>query len=168
VRRREQTNLPRYHQYAHAGYLTITPGTCNDYRIIHAFLKQLRESFNLKTIVFDQCNAIEMAAELLAGGFLVERQPQYHRHYSGPMKEFEVAVNEQRIRHDGNTLLKWALQNTRVDTNSFGDVKPSREKSSDKIDPCVSTLMAFGRAVSESVNLEQVESIYNSKRIIWV
>ena len=168
ARRRDQSNLPRYSQYQQAGYLTITKGTCNDYRQIHAYLLKLRETYNLKTIVFDQANAIEMTAELMAGGITCERQPQNHRFYSGPMKEFEVAVNEQRVRHDGNTLMKWTLQNTRVDTNAFGDVKPSREKSSDKIDCAVALLMGFGRAVTENVHLEQVDSIYNSRRVLFV
>ena len=168
VRKRDLTNLPRYQQYQHTGHLTITPGSCNDYRQIHAFLIALRDKYNLKTIVFDQANAIEMCTELMAGGFIVERQPQYHRHYNGSMKEFEVSVTEQRISHDGNNLLKWALQNTRVDTNTMGDIKPSREKSSDKIDPAVATLMAFGRALSDATNLPQVESIYNTRKIMWV
>lgn len=147
VRRREKTNLPKYRQFQAEGAMTITPGTVNDYRKIREYILGLRQRFNLKEVVFDQYNAIEMATGLMGEGITVFRQPQNHKHYTAPMKEFEVSVQEGRIRHDGNKLLRWALSNTRLDVDQFSNVRPSREKSTDKIDPAVSTLMAFGRAV---------------------
>jgi phage terminase large subunit-like protein len=168
VRKREQTNLPRYQQYAQQGTLTITPGTCNDYRRIRAYLMELRQRYNLKAISFDQYNAIEMCAELMAEGCNVLRQGQNHKEYNGPTKEFEIAVRERRISHDGNEMLKWALQNTRLDINTFGDVKPSRAKSTDKIDPAVSTLLAFKVAMLETAGGTNRECVYNSRPIMWL
>lgn len=152
VRRREQTNLPKYRTFEADQVMTITPGTVNDYRKIKAHLLDLRTRYNLKEIIFDQFNALEMCAELMAEGITVYRQPQAHKYYTSPMKDFEVAITEGRILHDGNRLLRWALANTRMDIDKDGNCKPSRDKSLDKIDPAVSTLMSFGRAVACAVS----------------
>lgn len=167
VRRREESNLPKYKVFAAQGDMTITPGTVNDYRLIKSYIKELRVKFNLKEVIFDQFNAIEMCAELMSDGMTVYRQPQNHKSYTSPCKEFEVAIAETRIKHDGNKLLRWALSNCRLDYDAYGNCKPSRDKSTDKIDPAIALLMAFGRATSESV-IGQRESIYEKQGIMII
>jgi phage terminase large subunit-like protein len=164
VRRREQTNLPKYRQFQAEGTMTITPGTVNDYRRIKEHIQQLRQRYNLKEVIFDQYNAIEMATELMGDGLTVFRQPQNHRHYTAPMKEFEITLNEGRLQHDGNKLLRWALANTHLDVDAMGNCKPSRDKSLDKVDPAISTLMAFGRAVEVTV-MGSKPSVYEGRGI---
>jgi phage terminase large subunit-like protein len=166
VKRREETNLPKYEAYKADGHFTITSGTANDYRAIRSHLMELRRAFNLKEVVFDQYNALEMTAELMAEGITVYRQPQNHKHYTAPVKEFEIALTEGRVKHDGNKALRWALSNTRLDVDTYGNAKPSREKSTDKIDLSIATLMAFGRAVCENVNAQHRRSVYDERPIL--
>ncbi len=166
VKRREQTNLPKYRAFAADGNMSITKGSVNDYRKIKEYLLSLRTKYNLKEIIFDQYNAIEMAAQLQAEGLTVYRQPQNHKYYTAPMKEFEIAITEQRIKHDGkNKLLRWALGNTKLDVDSYGNCKPSKDKSTDKIDPTVSSLMAFGRAM-EAGAVGARRSVYEGRGLI--
>lgn len=169
VRRREQTNLPRYQTYAADGVLTVTKGSSADYWAVRSHVQDLAARYDVRAVVFDMHNAIEMTNELQAGGLRVERQSQYHRYYTAPVKEFELAVKEGRVSHDGNKMLRWALANTKLSVNADGDCKPDRGRSTDKIDPCVSTLMAFGRAVTEgSAAVPQVECVYNSRPMAWI
>jgi phage terminase large subunit-like protein len=168
VKRREQSNLPKYRQYEADGSMVVTRGTVNDYRAIKAYILGLRERFNLKEVSFDQYNALELCTQLMAEGITVTRQPQNHRAYTAPVKEFEVAMNEQRIRHDGNKLLRWCLSNVRLDVDSYGNVKPSRDKSTDKIDAAISTLMAFGRAVEANATGSPRRSVYENRGVILV
>jgi phage terminase large subunit-like protein len=168
VKRRELSNLPKYRTFEADGVMTITRGSVNDYRLIKSYLLNLRQRYKLKEIVYDQYNAIEQATELMGEGITVYRQPQNHRHYTAPVKEFEVATNEKRIVHDGNKLLRWALMNTRLDVDSYQNVKPSRDKSTDKIDPCISTLMAFGRAVEAVATGSNRKSVYEDRGpMVW-
>lgn len=163
VKLREQSNLPKYQQFAAEGTVTITPGTAADYRVIKAHLFDLRKRFRLKEVICDQFNALELCAELMAEGITVFRQPQNHRHFNGPTKEFELAITEERVKHDGNRLLRWALSNTRLDIDSYGNCKPSRDKSTDKIDPTIATLMAFARAVTENITGQTRRSVYEDR-----
>lgn len=167
VKRREESNLPKYRIFEQQGDMTITKGTVNDYPLIKSFIKNLRTKFAVKEVIFDQYNAIEMCAELMSEGLTVYRQPQTHKCYTSPCKELEMAIAEQRIKHDGNRLLKWALSNTRLDYDPYGNCKPSRDKSTDKIDPAIALLMAFGRATSESINVQR-ESIYERQGLMII
>lgn len=148
VRRREESNLPKYREYASRGEMTITRGTVNDLRAIRESIERRRRERNVKEITFDQYNAIEMATALTESGMTVYRQPQTHSSFNGPMKAFFRAVEEKRVIHDGNGLLRWTLGNVRIDVRPNGEQKPDRKKSTDKIDPAVALLMAFGRAVT--------------------
>lgn len=153
VKKRELSNLPKYRAFEADGTLTITPGQKNDYRLIKAYIMGLVRKYNLKEVIFDQYNAMEMAAEFQAENITVMRQPQNHKYYTAPCKEFDVAVTEERIKHDGkNKMLRWALANTRLDYDAYGNCRPCRDKSTDKIDPAISTLMAFARALETSVS----------------
>jgi phage terminase large subunit-like protein len=151
VRNREQTNLPKYQLFAADDVMSITKGDCIDLLAVRKFIEHLRQNYNLKECVFDSYNCIEMAGELMNQGITVFRQPQNHKHYTAPCKDFSVAVDEGRIKHDGNRLLRWCLINTRLDVDSYGNCKPDRASSTEKIDAAVATLMAFGRAVTASV-----------------
>ena len=124
--------------------------------------------FDLKEIVFDVYNALEMATDLVSEGITVFRQPQTHRYYTAPTKEFSIAIDEGRVRHDGNKLLRWALANTKLDYDAYENVKPSRNKSTDKIDPAIATLMAFGRAVTANVMLRPRVRVYDTRPIFSV
>jgi phage terminase large subunit-like protein len=166
VRRREMTNMPKYQAYQADGVLTISKGNVNDYRLVKGYLLDLKHKYNLKEVIFDQYNALEMTHELVAERIIVYRQPQTHKHYTSPCKDFEVAVTEGRIKHDGNRLLRWALANCRLDYDSYGNCKPSRDKSTDKIDAAVALLMAFGRAVEATVQATVRKSIYDTSPIL--
>jgi phage terminase large subunit-like protein len=162
VRRREMTNMPKYQAYQADGVLTISKGNVNDYRLIKGYILALKAKYNLKEVIFDQFNALEMCHELMAERIVVYRQPQTHKHYTSPCKEFEISITEGRIKHDGNRLLRWALSNTRLDYDAYGNCKPSRDKSTDKIDAAIATLMGFGRAVEATAIATAKKSIYDS------
>jgi phage terminase large subunit-like protein len=167
-RQREETNLPKYRQYEQEKVMTVTQGTANDYRRIKSYLLDLKNKFRVQEIIFDQYNALEMATELVSEGITVFRQPQNHKYYTGPTKEFGVAIDEQRIKHDGNKLLRWALSNTRLDYDAYENVKPSRDRSTDKIDPAIATIMAYGRACTSNVTLRPRTSVYDNMGVFAV
>jgi len=167
-RSKEASNMPKYLEFQAEGSMTISKGSVNDYFSMHAFLKKCKAQYNLKEIIFDQYNAMEMAGQLQAENITVYRQPQTHNHFTSPMKSFEVALNEQRIMHDGNNkFLRWSLANTKLDIDSFQNYKPSREKSVDKIDATISTVMAFGRACALSAGTNK-KSVYEGRGVFII
>lgn len=163
VERREQSNLPRYQQYAAEGRMTITEGDVIDDKAVKRFILELGRKYVVKELLFDQFNSTILATELLSEGFQVFRFPQNYKHFNGPCKEWEKAIAEGRFHHDGNTLLRWGVGNVRLDVDSYGNAKPSRDKSTDKIDMIISTLMAFSRAAEASADVSPRKSVYDGR-----
>lgn len=55
---------------------------------------------------------------------------------------------EKKISHGGNPVLRWMMDNMYVKTDLAGNIKLDKEKSAEKIDGSVVTIMALYRAVS--------------------
>jgi phage terminase large subunit-like protein len=52
------------------------------------------------------------------------------------------------VRHRGDPVLAWAIGNVVMESDANANIKPNK-KSSNKIDPAVSALMAFGTFQAE-------------------
>jgi len=66
---------------------------------------------------------------------------------SGPSRELERIVLGRRLRHGRNPVLRWMASNAAADTDAAGNIKPTKERSTGKIDGIVGLLMALGRAM---------------------
>ena len=67
---------------------------------------------------------------------------------SAPTKEFEKFVLSEKIEHFGNPVLRWMLSSTLIKTDPAGNIKPDKEKSVQKIDGNVASIMALGEWMS--------------------
>jgi phage terminase large subunit-like protein len=76
---------------------------------------------------------------------------------SAPTKELQRLVLDGRYRHGGNPLVRWQVDHLAVELDPAGNVKPSKRRSSEKIDGLVAGIMALDRA---SRRTAPVESAY--------
>ena len=74
-------------------------------------------------------------------------------------KEFEVYVESGRIEHDNNPVLNWAMANVVIEMDAAGNIKPTKAKSPNKIDPVASVINAFATYMLEI----QEENLYQSR-----
>ncbi len=163
---REKGNLPRYQQFAAAGSMTITPGNViTKEPIREKILSLIAAGHQLKALVMDPNGAWVFGTELAGDGVEVFRQPQGFKYFSEPTKEFEIAVAEGRVIHDGNVWLRWCVQSVRLDVDSYGNVRPIKAKSADHIDGAIAVLMPFALALKASAEVKQVVSVYESRGI---
>ena len=65
---------------------------------------------------------------------------------NAPFREFLDLVKVGRLHHDGNPVLRWMASNTVSETRG-GLVKPSKDRSPEKIDGIVSAVMALREAM---------------------
>jgi phage terminase large subunit-like protein len=63
--------------------------------------------------------------------------------FNEPIKDLLQAVKDKRVTHDGNPLLRWAVNNAVLYKNRQGDVMFDKRASAEKIDPIVAATMAF-------------------------
>ena len=143
VKKREAQNLTKYDEWPE---VVSTAGDVIDEGRVEAFITYLLNTYDVKEVIFDAYNAISLATRL-GEHVTTFKFPQNYKYYNHPCKMFETAIAERRMAHDGGKYLRWNIQNVRLDTDTYGNVKPSRDKSTDKIDGAISAIMCYARAM---------------------
>ena len=62
-------------------------------------------------------------------------------------KELMKLTLEERLAHGGHKVLRWMMDNVYVRQDPAGNIKMDKEKSTEKIDAAVATVMALDRAI---------------------
>lgn len=84
---------------------------------------------------------------------------------SPPSKELMKITLEKKIAHGGNPVLRWMMDNIYVKTEPAGNIKPDKEKSTEKIDGAVALIMALDRAIR---NQGSCGSVYDDRGILII
>ena len=90
---------------------------------------------------------LQMVQNLEGMGFTVVPFGQGFKDMSPPTKELMKLVLEEKIAHGGHPVLRWMMDNIHVRTDPAGNLKPDKEKSTEKIDGAVAAIMALDRAI---------------------
>ena len=88
-----------------------------------------------------------MVQNLEGMGFTVVPFGQGYKDMSPASKELMKLVLEKKVSHGGNPVLRWMMDNIYVKTDPAGNIKPDKEKSTDRIDGAVALIMALDRAI---------------------
>ncbi len=80
-------------------------------------------------------------------------------------KELMKLTLEVKIAHSGHLVLRWIIDNIYIKTNPAGNLKPDIEKSTEKIDCAVATIMALDRAIRYGV---ANNSVYDERGILII
>ncbi|MCD8097042.1 MAG: terminase large subunit, partial [Lachnospiraceae bacterium] len=136
-----------YDVWERQGVLMTTEGNVVHYGYIEKFIERLGERFNIREIAFDRWGAVQMVQNLESMGFTVVPFGQGFKDMSPPTKELMKLVLEEKIAHGGHPVLRWNMDNVFVRTDPAGNIKMDKEKSTEKIDGAVATVMALDRAI---------------------
>ncbi len=110
--------------------------------------------YDLKTSAYDRWNSSQTIIDLQNEGMECNPFGQGYGSMSAPTKEFEKLVLTEKIEHFGNPVLRWMLASTLVKTDPAGNIKPDKEKSTQKIDGIVAAIMALGEWMTAQANDE--------------
>lgn len=146
------------------GYIKTTEGNVVHYGFIEAFIEELNTAYNIKEIAFDRWGAVQMVQNLEGMGFTVVPFGQGYKDMSPASKELMKLVLEKKVSHGGNPVLRWMMDNIYVKTDPAGNIKPDKEKSTDRIDGAVALIMALDRAIRN----ENSNSVYDGRGILFV
>ena len=135
-----------YDQWAKRGFIHTTEGNVVHYGFIEQFICQLGERYNIREIAHDRWNATMMVQTLEDDGFTMVPFGQGFKDMSPPTKELMRLVLEHKLCHGGHPVLRWNMDNAYVRTDPAGNIKPDKEKSTEKIDGVVALVMALDRA----------------------
>lgn len=142
----------------------VTDSNVVDYNCIKEFIANLWTRYNIKEIAYDRWNAMQMAIDLEGMGLTVAPFGQGFRDTSPATKELMRLVLERRVAHGGNPVLRWMMDNVTVRTDPAGNIKPDKEKSTEKIDGAVALVMAMDRAI----RLGEQPSVYDERGLTFI
>jgi phage terminase large subunit-like protein len=145
------------------GFIKTTEGNVIHYAFIEAFIEELGTVFNIKEIAFDRWGAVQMSQNLDGMGFKVIPFGQGYKDMSPATKELMKLTLEKKLAHGGNPALRWMVDNVVVKTDPAGNIKPDKEKSTERIDGVVALIMALDRAIRNGGN---GGSVYDERGIL--
>jgi phage terminase large subunit-like protein len=135
-----------YDQWERDEFLSTTDGNVCDYDSIREAIRELSEKYDIREIAYDRWGATQLVTQLQADGATCVPLGQGFGSMSAPTKELDKLIAGGAIRHGGHPVLRWMAGNVAIEQDAAGNVKPSKKKSTEKIDGIVALIMAIDRA----------------------
>ena len=155
-----------YDLWEQQGVLMTTEGNVVHYGYIEKFIEQLEERFNIREIAFDRWGAVQMVQNLEGMGFTVVPFGQGFKDMSPPTKELMKLVLEGKLSHGGHPVLRWMMDNIFIRSDPAGNIKADKEKSTEKIDGAIATIMGLDRAIR--CGNDSGASVYDSRGLLFI
>lgn len=146
VTQRSTQDHVSYDTWVRGGFIETTRGSAVDYVPVRDRILDLAKLYDIREIAFDDWGSQEIVQFLQGEGFTVANFRQGFRSMSDPMKGLLKHVLTGKFVHGANPVLRWNAANVVAETDAAGNIKASKEKSAEKIDGIVATIMALARA----------------------
>lgn len=150
IRRRAKKDGVPYDLWVSQGLINATPGDSVDYDYVRNKINEFYEKYDLQLVLLDPWNAQGIAADLERDGIPREFFRQSFQMLSPAAKAFEIAMLHHQIRHGANPVTDWQIGNVAVETDPVGNIRPSKKRSTEKIDGVVASIMAFSVAQTQT------------------
>ena len=151
-----------YDVWERQGLFHITEGNVVDYNFVRKTINELYKDFNIKEIGADRWNASQLINDLQDDGFTIVPIGMGFKDMSPGMKELYKLLLEGKIVHGGNPVLRWMAGNVVAEIDAAENWKPSKKKSTEKIDGIVALIMGLDRAIRH----EEHGSVYDERGLL--
>ena len=156
-----------YDNWAAQGFIRATPGNVIDYAYIQNTIEELSLKYHIMEIAFDRWGSNMLVERLTEMGLTVVPFGQGYKDMSPPTKELMKLALEHRLAHGGHPVLRWMMDNIYIRTDPAGNIKADKEKSTEKIDGAIATIMGLDRAIR--CGNDTSASVYDDpQRGLWV
>ncbi len=159
---REKRDRVPYPTWIAGGFIRQTEGDVIDYDVIRRDINELAKVYNIRELAIDRWAATQITTQLQGDGLEVVPFGQGYGSMAAPSKEFEKMVLAGQIRHGADPVLRWMASNVAIESDAAGNIKPSKRRSTERIDGIVATIMALGRAL---VSTDDGRSVYETRGI---
>lgn len=137
-----------YDQWVKSGALIATPGNVIDYEFIKAKLIEDATRFEIAGLVIDRFLSTQIAIQLNAEGLPTVLMGQGFLSMSAPSKELERLIIDRKVDHGGHPVARWCASNAAIATDPAGNIKPAKDKSTERIDVIVADVNALAGALA--------------------
>jgi phage terminase large subunit-like protein len=142
---RERRDKVPYLTWQRQGHLKMTDGNVTDFEVVRRDIVNLASKYRIRGIGLDPWGSAHLGQQLQGDGLPMQDFRQGYGSLSGPSKQLENFVVSGKLLHGGHPVLSWQASNVAIQQDSAaGNIKPSKAKSTERIDGVVSLVMAIG------------------------
>lgn len=141
-----------YRQWTKEGYIRVNDGDVTDYKAIFRDIVELSQRYQIKGILYDPAGATELVLDLVDYGINMIPYSQSAMSMSAPTSELHRVVLDGMNMHNSNPVQRWMLGNVLLLTDSSGNIKIDKKKSTEKVDGLVAEVMAMAGWLQERKN----------------
>lgn len=153
IMKRSSIDRVPYNIWEQEGFLIATPGETIDYTFVEKDISDLIRKYNIQDIGYDPNKAQSIYNTIMAefnptndkGSFQMVSIAQGTKFMHEPSQNLLINIVNRKIRHGGNPILRWNMDNIVMRTNSYEEIRPDKGKAVERIDGGVALIMAWGR-----------------------
>lgn len=141
---RSRRDKVAYDRWAKSGVIIETPGDVVDYDFVKKQVREDSQRFNLTRAGADRYNATDVVIQLRDDGIPIEFYKQTMMSMSPPAKRLERLYLSRELDHGGHPALRWCARNVAIVSDGNENIKPVKNKSTERIDGIVGLINAIG------------------------
>ena len=167
IERSKADNVP-YLKWAEQGYLTLTDGNVVDNDYIELQIAKDFKDYQVEMMAYDPWNFEKIRQDLIKMGLPEKKIVEFRQtlqNMTAPTKDLSSLVISGKLVHNNNPILTWMAENTAVWTDPNENVRPAKNKSAERIDGIVATVMARGLMLTRPA---AKISVYETRGIISI
>lgn len=137
-----------YQAWEREGWLITTEGEATDYAFVKKQILDDLARFRMVDMAVDRkFQAHHLSNELLDEGVDVVGISTGFEGTSAATRELEERIIKRKVRHNGNPLLRFCVDNAAVKSDPDGNIRLYKKASEGKIDPLQATVFALDRGM---------------------
>jgi phage terminase large subunit-like protein len=152
-----------YDKWVNQKYLHATPGNVVDYEFVESKILTANKQYDIQTLGTDPWNSRMLTQRLMKEGVEIVEIPQTMGGMSPSMKTIERLMKSGMLSHEKNPLARWCWGNVVVAVDGNENIKPMKNKSTERIDVTVSMINAMATAILMG---EEVDSVYEKRGML--
>lgn len=152
-----------YDVWVRDGLMTATQGNVTDFSFIQSAIVDLAGVYTIKEVAYDRTFAGEIVQNLMAEGITMVPFGQGFLSMGPPTAELHRLLLSANLQHLGDPVTRWCASNVTVAIDAAGNIKPDKERSTERIDGIAAICNGLGRAMVQPV---QGPSVYETHGFI--
>lgn len=158
LRQRSDRDRVDYVTWARGGYLETTPGAAISKRAVLQRVAQICADFDVQSIAADRWRLADFKQQAEDDGITLPELVEFGQGFkdmSPALDEFETAILNRTVAHNGHPVLTWCAANAVTDSDPAGNRKLNKAKAKARIDLVVAAVMAYASAAPSANTTEK-------------
>ena len=144
----DSPNREKYKRWAELGCLTLTPGNVTDYDFILNKIMEINNKVLIQQIGYDTWNSTQFCIKATENGLPMKPYSMSIGSLNRPTKELARLILSKKAHLYPNPIDNYCFANCRIKRDWNDNERITKQNNDDKIDGCMTMIMALGTWMS--------------------